>query len=159
MHTATALIYWIIIALWLAVLMTVARAYVRNPKTFGITRLLLIVVGVDTLRNIIENLYFGLYFGSQYGVFPGSIADVLGSPYLLILPKVANVLAASVVLALLLFRWLPLALKERLQADQTVEAKTRQLSQEVDERRRVIETALDAFVQIDPHGEVLQWNS
>jgi PAS domain S-box-containing protein len=159
MHMATALIYWIIVALWLAVLITVARAYVRNPKTFGVTRLLLIVVGVDTLRNIIENLYFGLYFGSQYGVFPGSIADVLGSPYLLILPKVANVLAASVVLALLLFRWLPLALEERLQADQTVEAKTRQLSQEVDERRRVIETALDAFVQIDPHGEVLQWNS
>jgi PAS domain S-box-containing protein len=159
MRMATALIYWIIIALWLAVLATVARAYVRNPKTFGVTRLLLLVVSIDTLRNIIENLYFGFYFGSQYGLFPGSVADVLGSPNLLIVPKLLNVLAACAVLALLLFRWLPLASAERLQAEETLQAKTRQLTQEADERRRVIETALDAFVQIDRHGEILQWNS
>src|ERR1700744_825042 len=108
MQTATALIYWVIIALWLAVLATVARAYARNPKIFGITRLLLIVVSIDTTRNIIETLYFGLYFGSQYKLFSSSIGDVLGSPYLLIIPKLLNVLAACVVLALLLFRWLPL---------------------------------------------------
>ena len=65
MQTAAALIYWVIIALWLAVLATVARAYIRNPKIFGVTRLLLIVLSIDTLRNIVENLYFGLYFGSQ----------------------------------------------------------------------------------------------
>jgi len=159
MQTATALIYWVIVALWLAVLIMVARAYVRNPKAFGVTRLLLIVVSVDTLRNIIENLYFGFYFGSQYGIFPSSVADVLGSPYLLIVPKLVNVLAACVVLALLLFRWLPLALAERLQAEQAVEAKTSQWLQEADERRRVIETALDAFMQIDRDGRILQWNS
>src|SRR3954467_12883105 len=117
MHTATALIYWIIIALWLAVLMTVARAYVRNPKTFGITRLLLIVVGVDTLRNIIENLYFGLYFGAQYGLFPGAIVGVLGDPNLLIIPKLINLAAACIVLGLLLLRWLPAALRERADID------------------------------------------
>jgi PAS domain S-box-containing protein len=159
MQTATALIYWVIIALWLAVLSTVARAYVRNPKIFGVTRLLLIVVSIDTTRNIIENLYFGLYFGSQYKLFSSSIADVLGSPYLLIVPKLINVLAACVVLALLLFRWLPLALQERLQAEQAVEAKTEQLILEADERRRIIETALDAFMQIDRRGEILQWSS
>ena len=159
MHTATALIYWVIVALWLAVLSTVARAYARNPKIFGVTRLLLIVVGIDTLRNIVENLYFGMYFGSQYGVLSSSIADVLGSPYLLIIPKLVNVVAACVVLALLLFRWLPLALRERLQADEAVEAKTQQLIREADERRRIIETALDAFMQIDRSGEILQWSA
>jgi PAS domain S-box-containing protein len=159
MHTATALIYWVIVALWLAVLSTVARAYARNPKIFGVTRLLLIVVGIDTLRNIIENLYFGMFFGSQYGVLSSSIADVLGSPYLLIMPKLVNVVAACVVLALLLFRWLPLALRERLQADEAVEAKTQQLIREADERRRIIETALDAFMQIDRSGEILQWSA
>jgi PAS domain S-box-containing protein len=159
MHTATALIYWVIVALWLAVLSTVARAYARNPKIFGVTRLLLIVVGIDTLRNIVENFYFGMYFGSRYGVLPSSIADVLGSPYLLIMPKLINVVAACVVLALLLFRWLPLALRERLQADEAVEAKTQQLIREADERRRIIETALDAFMQIDRSGEILQWSA
>jgi PAS domain S-box-containing protein len=159
MQTATASIYWVIVALWLAVLVTVATAYARNPRIFGVTRLLLIVVGVDTTRNIIENLYFGLYFGSQYGLFEPSIANTLGSPYLLIVPKIVNVLAACVVLGLLLFRWLPLALTERLQAERVVEAKTRQLSQEVEERRQIIETALDAFMQIDARGKVLQWSS
>src|ERR1700744_2250444 len=123
MQTATALIYWVIVALWFAVLATVATAYWRNPRTFGVTRLLLIVVGVDTTRNLIENIYFGLYFGSQYRLLPGSVADVLGSPHLLIVPKIVNVLAACVVLGLLLFRWLPLALAERMQAEKAVQIK------------------------------------
>src|ERR1700761_6392034 len=145
MQTATALIYWVIVAVWLAVLITVATAYWRNPRGFGITRLLLIVVGVDTTRNLIENTYFGLSFGSLYGLFPGSMADVLGAPHLLIVPKIVNVLAACVVLGLLLLRWLPLALAERMQAEKAVQLKTLQLAEEAEERRRIIDTALDAF--------------
>jgi hypothetical protein len=69
MSLAAALIYWVIIALWLAVLATVGIAFVRNPRTFGAIRLLLSVLTIDTFRNIAENLYFGLYFGGQYGLF------------------------------------------------------------------------------------------
>jgi len=65
MSLATALIYWVIISLWLAVLTTVCVAFVRNPRTFGTIRLLLSVLSIDTLRNIIENIYFGLYFGGS----------------------------------------------------------------------------------------------
>ena len=39
--------------------------YVRNPRVFGTTRLLLAVVAIDTIRNIVENIYFGVYFGGQ----------------------------------------------------------------------------------------------
>ena len=77
-----------------------------NPRT---TRLLLTVIGIDTLRNIAENTYFGLYFGGKYGVFPAWTVDLLGRPELLILPKLCNVLAGCVVLGLLLFIWLPAA--------------------------------------------------
>jgi len=80
----------------------VTIAYIRNPRTFGATRLLLLVVAIDTIRNIVENLYFGLYFGAQYGLFPGAIIGVLGNPNLLIIPKLLNVAAACVVLGLLL---------------------------------------------------------
>jgi hypothetical protein len=80
MSLAAALIYWVIIALWLAVLATVGIAFVRNPRTFGTTRLLLSVLTIDTFRNVAENLYFGLYFGGQYGLFPASIVGVLGKP-------------------------------------------------------------------------------
>src|SRR5579872_6699567 len=124
MTLAAALIYWLIISLWLAVLVAIGSAYVRNSKTFGTVRLLLAVLVIDTIRNIAENLYFGLYFGGQYGLFPTSIVGVLGNPYLLILPKILNVIAACAVLVVLIFRWLPLASKERLEADAEIKQKT-----------------------------------
>ncbi len=129
MSLAAALIYWVIIALWLAVLTTVCVAFFRNPRTFGAVRLLLSVIVVDTIRNIIENLYFGLYFGGQYGLFPASVVGVLGNPNYLILPKVMNVVAASAVFGLLVLRWLSLASKERADADATVREKMEALNQ------------------------------
>jgi diguanylate cyclase (GGDEF)-like protein len=118
LSVAAALIYWVIVALWLTVLGTIIFFYVRNPQVFGATRLLLAVLSIDTLRNIFENVYFGLYFGSTYGILPSGLAAVLGHPILLIVPKLLNVVAGSVVLSLLLWRWLPLAVKERGQAEQ-----------------------------------------
>ncbi|MGY4435097.1 hypothetical protein ACVWWO_007574 [Bradyrhizobium sp. F1.13.1] len=128
MSLTAALIYWAIIALWLAVLITVCVAYVRNPRTFGAVRLLLSVILIDTLRNIVENLYFGLYFGGQYGLFPAAIVEVLSNPGYLILPKVMNVIAACAVLGLLVLRWLPRASKERAEADADIRLKTEALN-------------------------------
>jgi diguanylate cyclase (GGDEF)-like protein/PAS domain S-box-containing protein len=152
MSLAAALIYWAIIALWLAVLTTVCVAFVRNPRIFGAVRLLLSVIVIDTVRNIIENLYFGLYFGGQYGLFPASIAGVLGNPSYLILPKVMNVVAACAVLGLLVLRWLPRASKERAEADADIQVKTEALNQEAEERRRLFETSLDLILVTDRTG-------
>jgi diguanylate cyclase (GGDEF)-like protein len=116
MSMAAALIYWVIVLIWLLVLGTIAVFYIRNPHTFGTTRLLLAVLCIDTIRNIVENVYFGLYFGSRYEFFPANLAALMGQPVLLIIPKLLNVVAGSVVLGLLLFRWLPLAIQERRQA-------------------------------------------
>src|SRR5260370_39451260 len=91
--------------------------------------MLLSVIVIDTLRNIIENLYFGLYFGGQYGLFPASVVGVLGNPNYLILPKVMNVVAASGVFGLLVLRWLPFASKERADADANVREKNEALNQ------------------------------
>ena len=113
MSTVAALIYWVIVAVWLTVLATIVVFYVRNPRTFGTTRLLLAVIGIDTIRNIVENVYFGLYFGGQYGLFSSEISKLLGNPYLLIVPKLINVAAGCLVLGLLLHRWLPSAIRER----------------------------------------------
>lgn len=149
MSLAAALIYWVIISIWLAVLGTVAIAYYKNPQTFGTARLLLIVVSIDTIRNITENFYFGLYFGAQYGFFPASIIAVLGKPGLLIIPKLMNVIAASVVLGLLLFRWLPMAMRERFKAESDVREKSEALEQETEEHRRLFDTSVDLIVVTD----------
>jgi diguanylate cyclase (GGDEF)-like protein/PAS domain S-box-containing protein len=156
MSLAAALIYWVIVALWLAVLTTVCVAFVRNPRTFGAVRLLLSVIVIDTVRNIIENLYFGLYFGGQYGLFPASIVGVLGNPSYLIVPKVMNVVAACAVFGLLMLRWLPLASKERADADADMHEKTEALNQEAEERRRLFETSLDLILVTDQKGNLGQ---
>jgi diguanylate cyclase (GGDEF)-like protein/PAS domain S-box-containing protein len=152
MSLTAALIYWVITALWLAVLTAVCVAFVRNPRTFGAVRLLLSVIVVDTVRNIIENLYFGLYFGGQYGLFPAAIVGVLGNPSYLILPKVMNVIAACAVLWLLVLRWLPQASEERAEADADIQVKTEALNQEAEERRRLFETSLDLIIVTDRTG-------
>src|SRR5579872_6712634 len=149
MTLAAALIYWLIISLWLAVLVAIGSAYVRNSKTFGTVRLLLAVLVIDTVRNVVENLYFGLYFGGQYGLFPAAIVGVLGNPIYLILPKVMNVIAACAVLGLLVLRWLPQASKERAEADVDVQEKTEALNREAEERRRLFETSLDLILVTD----------
>jgi hypothetical protein len=77
MNLAAALIYWVIVALWLTILGTIIFFYVRNPHTFGTTRLLLAVLAVDAFRNILENIYFGVYFGSVYQVLPSQLAAVM----------------------------------------------------------------------------------
>ena len=156
MNLAAASIYWVIIALWLAVLATVARAYLKNPRTFGATRLLLAVLAIDTTRNVIENLYFGLYFGAQYGLFPGAIVGVLGNPNLLIVPKLINVAAACAVLGLLLLRWLPAARRERANADDDMRQTSGALKQESEERRRLFETSLDLIFITDRQGNFIR---
>ena len=118
MSFLAATIYWLIVPLWMTILATTIFWYMRDPKAFGTTRLLLWVLAIDAVRNIVENTYFGLFFGSQYGVLPSSIGAFLGNPSLLILPKLANVLAGCLVLTLLLLRWLPAAVSERNRSEQ-----------------------------------------
>jgi diguanylate cyclase (GGDEF)-like protein len=118
MNAAAASIYWVIVVLWMTVLVTVLVSYVKNPRAFGTTRLLLCVLAIDTFRNIFENIYFGVYFGGMYGLFPHVVVTVLGQSMLLIVPKILNILAGCVVLSLLLMRWLPMAVAERELATQ-----------------------------------------
>jgi diguanylate cyclase (GGDEF)-like protein len=120
MGSMAAYVYWVSVALWSVVLATVAVFFVRNPRAYGTIRLLLVVLAIDTVRNIIENIYFGAYFGAQYGIFPRDLVVLLGQPNLLIVPKLLNIVSGCVVLGLLLLRWLPLTIRERLMADEHV---------------------------------------
>ncbi len=116
------MVFWVIVFLWLAVLGTVVACFIRNPRIFGTTRLLLAVVAIDAIQNIVENVCFGAYFGGQYGIFPAAVTDLLGAPALLIVPKIINVAAGCVVLGLLLLRWLPSAVREREDSDNHIDA-------------------------------------
>ena len=138
-----------IVCLWSAILVTVALAFVRNAETLGSAKLLLVVVMIDTARNILENVYFGAYFGAQYGFFSQHLTGLLGQPYLLILPKLANVAAALVVVVLLVFRWLPYTQREKASAAAVLQKTRQALDQESEEHRRLFETSVDLIVVID----------
>src|SRR5689334_24268125 len=118
MNLVAALLYWIAVAVWLTVLATVVINYLRNPQGFGSARLLLIVVVIDTLRNLVENIYFGSYWGGQFGLFDPDVVGFLGNPTLMMIPKALNIVAGSVVLGLLILRWLPESIRERAAAEQ-----------------------------------------
>ena len=156
MNLAAALTYWVIVALWLAVLGTLCVAYARNPKTFGAMRLLLAVLLIDTARNLAENLYFGLYWGGQYGVFPASVTGVLGDPLYLMSMKFMTVAAAAVVLFVLSMYWLPMAIREWNTAEAEIQSKDRALSLESEERRRLFETSIDLILITDKRGNLLR---
>lgn len=156
MNLAAALTYWVIVALWLAVLGTLCVAYARNPKTFGAMRLLLAVLLIDTARNLAENLYFGIYWGGQYGVFPDSVTAVLGDPLYLMLMKFMTVAAAAVVLFVLSMYWLPMAIREWNTAEAEIQSKDKALSLESEERRRLFETSIDLILITDKRGNLVR---
>jgi hypothetical protein len=107
MKIAAAFVYWVIVAVWLAVLAVVLVLYFRKVRAFGATRVLLAVVAIDTLRNIVENIYFGLYSDARYGFLPPALIDALGKPIFLLGPKILNVVSGCLVMSILLLRWLP----------------------------------------------------
>lgn len=156
MNLMAALIYWVIVALWAAVLVTVCVCYLRNSTGFGTTRLLLSVVAVDTARNIIENVYFGLYFGAEYGLFPGALSGVLSDPAYLLIPKLINIIAAGGVLGVLLMRWLPAAERARAGSADDLRLTADALRQESEERRHLFETSLDLILITDKHGNLIR---
>lgn len=116
MQTLVTSTYFLIICLWTVVLAMIAIALRRSSQTFGAVRLLLLVLAIDTCRNLVENVYFGLYFASEYGFLGSWLGQFLDNPDLLILPKLVNIAAACLVISLLLLRWLPRAQQERAEA-------------------------------------------
>ncbi|MGP0060784.1 MAG: putative bifunctional diguanylate cyclase/phosphodiesterase [Beijerinckiaceae bacterium] len=152
MTLAAFLLYWIIVAAWLAVVSTAGLAFVRNPRTFGAVRLLLLVVMIGAFRNLFENFYFGLYFGAQHGFLFAEIGTLLSNPSILIVPKLMDLADACLVAGVLLLRWLPIAAKERYAADKELRQKSAELVQEIEERRRLFETSLDLILVTDGWG-------
>ena len=112
MSFLTTLAYWLIVGVWLVVLCTVAIFYRRDPRGFGTTRLLLIVVAIEAFCNILQTTYID----GRPGAFPDFVGAA-GGALLAMLPRALNILSGVLVLAILLLRWLPAAIRERQAAE------------------------------------------
>jgi diguanylate cyclase (GGDEF)-like protein/PAS domain S-box-containing protein len=148
-NLATVTIHCVVIALWLVVLIAVLVAYYKNDGRAGATKLLIIVVAIDTIRNIIENSYFSVYFGSKFGFISHEFSATMDIYSLIIIPKLLNVLAAVAVIVMLVRRGLPKILRERSEAVLEVREKSIALAQELEEQRSLFEASADLIVVTD----------
>jgi PAS domain S-box-containing protein len=146
----TPLSYWVLVALWAAILWLYLQAR-RQTASNSAVAVLLFILSIDALRTLIESAYFGLYFNSQFGLLPEEIHTTLGRPELIVLPKLINIAAGLIVLFLLIRRWLPSELRERHRQEEL-------LRNSEDYNRRLFDTLPVGLVLCRMNGELVDLN-
>ncbi len=144
--------YWVIVALWLAILAMFLGKLRRTHGHDEAFRVLIIVLAIDAFRTVFENLYFGIYFNALYGFFPNSFQHLLGTPALLMLPKLANVAAGVLVLALLVRRWLPTAEREREALVRTLHDSQGETARLKNRYQHLVDASPDLICSLDRQG-------
>lgn len=150
-----ASIYWVIVALWLAVLGILCVNHARHRSMPGPMRLLVVVLIIDTIRNLAENIYFGVYFGAQVGIVQNSLAGMMSDPHFAAIPNVINIIAACAVIGVLLLKWWPASLGELQRSKESSRRNADALSRETAENRMLFETSADLIFVTD-RDRVLQ---
>ncbi len=140
--------YWILTILWLVILW-LYLSHLRKSHVAGkAVAVLLVILAIDAFRTLFESFYFGLYFNSFYGFLPISIHDLLSRPELLIIPKVANIIAGILVLSLLVKHWLPREMEKRRQDEESLKLSA-----------SVFTHAREGIMITDPTGAIINVNA
>ena len=133
----TPLTYWVLIVLWTFILCFYVKR-MWHSKTQQLFPVLILILAIDAFRTVFESIYFGTWYTSQSGIIPASIGAFLMRPEFVIIPKVLNVIAAILVIALLLKRWLPEEESAKVQMGEDLRSMDEQL-------HAVWENAIDAI--------------
>lgn len=124
--------YWLLAAMWLFIFGFYLRRLI-SPKLEGrIFHTLLLILAIDAFRTLLESVYFGALRTSSAGLLPFSVYNFLILPTNILLPKLVNIVAASLVIFIMLFRWLPQETRHAAQQ----EAYIRRLEGSIAERRK-----------------------
>ncbi len=144
--------YWVIVALWLAIMVIFLGKLRRTHGHDEAFRVLIIVLAIDAFRTVFENLYFGIYFNALYGFFPQSFQQLLGVPALLMVPKLINVAAGVLVLTLLLRSWLPAAERERQEMVRTLHDSQDETARLKNRYEHLVDASPDLICSLDRQG-------
>ncbi|AZG35421.1 PAS domain S-box protein [Shewanella psychromarinicola] len=158
----TPISYWILTTLWLVIigicLLKRRKLTTLDGAVGGTVAVLLVILGIDAVRTIIESVYLGLYFTSLYGFIPQAINELLSQPSWLIIPQLINVAAGLLVIWLLLKRWFPRELGER---EQTLRALDKAKTASVNNERwftSISNCVTDGFIFADPDRRIISIN-
>ena len=105
MAVVTALIYWLLVICWTAIVGFYGRQYFRVRRIHPVLTTLLIVLFIDGARTLIESVYFGVRFSAKAGLAPSAFATILDQPYYVAIPKAINLVAALVIIVVIVRRW------------------------------------------------------
>lgn len=105
MAIVTAVIYWLLVILWAAIVTFYGRQYFRLKRGHPGLTTLLIVLFIDGTRTLIESLYFGARYSAKAGLAPSVWATVLDQPYYVAIPKAITLIAALIIIAVIVRRW------------------------------------------------------
>ncbi|MFT7288188.1 MAG: PAS domain-containing protein [Halieaceae bacterium] len=165
LNLITSVTYWMLTALWLAILwfyLDQLRSSKGSDKTVSF---LLLILLIDAFRTVFESAYFGLFFNSLYGFLPGSVHALLSRPGILIVPKLLNLFAGFLVVALLIRSWLPRALRERNEwihelqlAKETADLKTEEAQRQALKFEAVVNGISDAIIVTDAERRIVSVN-
>jgi len=101
----TAIIYYLLVVCWLAIILFYARQYIRFRSIYPIIATLLIVLLIDGTRTLIESIYFGTRYSARIGLLPEHLYSALDQPYYMAIPKSLNLVAALVIIMVIVRRW------------------------------------------------------
>ena len=108
----TLITYGLIVITWLYIfIFFLKKLYNKQDKLLS---LLLLILIIDAFRTIFEGLYFGLRHASQEGFIPIEIFNTLTKPEYVFLPKFITLITGVLVLVIVLYKWFPTEVKQKL---------------------------------------------
>ncbi len=105
-------LYWVLILCWLTILIFYWREYRRLRGLGTIVSTMLVVVFLDGARTLLESVYFGTVYTARAGIFPRFMFELLSEPQLVMVPKLVNLAAATIIIMVLVRQWFPAMRKE-----------------------------------------------
>lgn len=135
----TLITYGLIVVIWLYIfLFFVKELYNKQDKLLS---LLLVILIIDAFRTISEGVYFGLRHASKEGFIPISTFNTLAKPEYVFLPKFITLVTGVLVLIILLYRWFPTEIKQKLAIKHLIDQKSSALLKKNQELRKAKERA------------------
>lgn len=158
------MMYWLLTILWGYILFFYLRRLFSKQRMLPVFSIPLLILSIDAFRTLIESIYFGAWYTSEAGLISRSVHNLLVQPQNVFIPKIINVVAACLIIAILLRRYLPEEEREierRRNYTLTLEAevgkRTRELSDAHDELKaaneqlRALDELKSNFIDITSH--------
>lgn len=158
------MMYGMLTLLWGYILCFYLRRLVSPKRMIPVFFIPLLILSIDALRTLIESVYFGAWYTSEAGLISGTVRELLVRPQYVFIPKLINLVAACLIIAILLRRYLPEEEREvqrRRNYTQTLEAevsrRTRELSEahaelkDANARLKALDKLKSNFIDITSH--------